>query len=89
MVTGLELTYHDYTEEVPAYTENDEPLNEKSVFKGTLAIGTHTITFQEPIHDAYIYSGSNISVVSSGANYIVVNKTVSSGTVEIHGWGYP
>jgi hypothetical protein len=74
LVTGVEVTSHNYVENTTV-TE---------LYNGTLAAGTHTITFSAPMHDLTI-TGATIS--TSGANYATVTVVIT-GTVVLSGQGY-
>lgn len=74
LVTGVEVTAHNYIENADAV----------ELYNGALGTGEHTITFDAPAHDLSISGGT---IVSSGANYAIVNVTVA-GTVILSGEGY-
>lgn len=74
IVTGVEVTAHNYTED----TTSEE------IFNDTLTTGTHEIQFDEPYHDLSI-TGATIS--ESGANYAILSVS-SGGTVILNGQKY-
>ncbi len=74
LVTGVEVTSHNYV----ASTETVE------LFKNNLSVGTHEITFNEPVHSLSI-TGATIG--KSGANYAVINVTVA-GQIILSGKKY-
>ena len=74
LVTGVEIKSHNYVENTTS-TE---------LYNGTLAAGTHTITFENPVHDLSV-TGASIS--SSGANYAVLSVSAAV-TVVLTGLGY-
>lgn len=75
LVTGVEVTAHNYIENADVI----------ELYNGTLAIGTHTITFNAPMHDLSV---SGATITSSGANYAVVNRAATPGTVVLSGQSY-
>ncbi len=74
LVTGVEVTAHDYV----ANTETSE------LYNGTLAAGTYTITFNAPMHDL---SATGATIAASGANYATLT-VASGGVVTLSGQGY-
>lgn len=62
LVTGVDVTYHSYTKSTEA----------KEIKKVTLAVGTNTITFDNPVADITV---SNGTLTESGANYCVITAT--------------
>ena len=74
LVTGVEVTSHNYV----ASAESVE------LFKNSLPVGTHEITFNEPVHSLSI---TGASIVKSGANYAVIN-VASAGSIVLTGKKY-
>lgn len=74
MVTGVEITSHDYVSSSDTTT----------LYDGTLATGTYTIKFSQPCHNLTI---SGASITTSGANYAVIEVT-AAGTVTLTGETY-
>lgn len=74
LVTGVEVAAHNYVENTDV----------SELYNGTLAAGSHTITFAAPAHDLSI---SGATITESGANYAIVN-VASPGTVVLSGEGY-
>jgi hypothetical protein len=74
LVTGVEVTSHNYVENTTS-TE---------LYNGTLDAGTHTIVFNVPVHGLEI-TGASIS--TSGANYATI-VVAESGVVVLSGLGY-
>lgn len=74
LVTGVEVTAHDYIES----TESID------LYNASLTAGTHTIKFNEPMHDLSV---TGATVASSGANYAVLT-VASTGTVVLSGQRY-
>lgn len=70
-VTGVEVTAHNYVSTSDAI----------QLYNGTLAVGTYTITFTQPVHDLAI-TGANL--VIGGVNYAIIEVT-SPGTVTLNG----
>lgn len=79
LVTGVEITAHSYVAEYDGF----------ELYNGTLPVGLHTITFSAPMSDLYINLSSTgtASIVSSGANYAVLDVTVE-GVIVLGGSGY-
>jgi hypothetical protein len=73
-VTGVEVTAHD----IAAGTNNTE------LFNGTLTVGTHKVTFSQPMHTLTV-TGATIS--ESGANYAILT-VASPGAVVLSGLVY-
>ena len=74
LVTGVEVLSHDYT----ANTETLE------LYNGSLPVGNHRITFNEPAHTLTISGGS---ITSSDVNYAIIAVAVP-GTVVLSGLRY-
>lgn len=74
LVTGVEVTSHNYV----ASTETVE------LFKSNLPIGTHEITFNEPVHSLAI---TGATIIKNNANYAVINVTVA-GQILLSGKKY-
>jgi len=74
LVTGVEVTGHNYIENAIS----------TQLYNGTLAAGSHTITFSAPKHDLQV---TGASIASSGANYAILN-VATPGTVTLDGEGY-
>jgi hypothetical protein len=74
LVTGVEVTAHNIV-------LNNGVLE---LFNGTLAAGTHEITFSQPMHDLVI---SGATITASGANYATIGVT-TGGTVVLSGLVY-
>jgi len=77
LVTGVEITSHTYN---PS-SENVQ------LFSGTLTVGSHTITFNEPVHNLSITEPSGSTIIASGANYVVIS-TATEGIVTLMGQKY-
>lgn len=74
LVTGVEVTAHDYVENTTV-TE---------LYNGTLAAGDYTIVFNAPMHDLSI---TGATITASGANYAIIS-VASEGSVVLSGQGY-
>ena len=74
LVTGVEVTAHNYT----------ESLDSVKLFDGALDAGTHEISFSEPAHTLSV-TGATIS--ESGANYAVLT-VAGAGDVTLTGYKY-
>ncbi|MBV5322624.1 MAG: hypothetical protein JZU60_02165 [Ilumatobacteraceae bacterium] len=74
LVTGVEVTAHNYV----SNTSSAE------LYNGILPVGTHTITFNAPMHDLSI---TGATLTTTGANYAIVS-VASTGTVTLLGQGY-
>jgi hypothetical protein len=73
-VTGVEVTAHNY---VATSTSTQ-------LYSGTLAAGTHEITFNAPMHDLSV---SGATITDSGVNYAVLSVAVT-GSVTLSGQTY-
>ena len=74
LVTGVSVTSHNYVQ------SNEEI----SLFEGVLGNGTHQIVFSEPV---YNLSCVNASILSSNANYALIEVNSSSNVI-IKGYKY-
>jgi len=74
LVTGVEVTSHDYTAVATS----------QQVFSGSLAAGDYEFKFSQPLHDLSI---SGATITESGANYALIN-VATSGTVTLSGQIY-
>ena len=74
LITGVSVTAHNYVANTTTRT----------LYDGTLTVGTHTIKFSAPAHTLNI-TGATIS--ASGANYATVT-VATTGTVTLTGRGY-
>ena len=74
MVTGVEVTAHDLI----------EGTGNKKLYDGVLTVGTHEITFSQPMHDLTI---TGATITESGANYALLDVT-TEGTVVLSGLVY-
>lgn len=75
LVTGVELTAHEYL----------EGTDEINLFDSTLEYGTHEIQFNQPAHTLTV---EGATLVESGVNYAIVNVTAASSQVTISGLSY-
>jgi hypothetical protein len=75
LVTGVELTAHQYL-------EGNDTLN---LFDSTLEYGLHEIQFNQPAHTLSV---TGATLVTSGVNYAVVSVASSSATVILTGKNY-
>lgn len=74
LVTGVELVAHNYVSNTDV----------KELYNGYLAVGIHTVTFGQPMHDLSVSGGT---ITESGANYAVITVAVA-GTIVLTGQGY-
>jgi hypothetical protein len=74
LVTEVKVTTHSYVTNTVVTT----------LYNGVLAAGTYTILFKQPAHTLV---PTNCTVVTSGANYAVIN-VASPATVTLTGYGY-
>ena len=74
IITGISVLSHSYR----------EGTEQQKLFDGTLPVGTHTITFTEPVHNLTCTGGT---ISSSNANYATIT-TSSSGNVQVFGYKY-
>lgn len=74
LVTGVEITGHNYLRGAESIT----------LFDGPMAIGQFEITFNQPVHTLSI---SGAEIVDSGVNYAVINVTVA-GAILLSGLSY-
>jgi hypothetical protein len=74
LVTGTEVTAHNYVTNTTI----------TQLYKGTLAIGVHTIIFNAPAWDLTISGGA---ITARDANYAIITVSVA-GTVTLSGKGY-
>jgi hypothetical protein len=75
LVTGVELTAHEYLESA----------DEINLFNATLENGTHEIPFSQPAHSLTV---TGATLVESGVNYAIVTVTSASSAVSISGLSY-
>ena len=74
IITGVLLQTHNYS----------QGTDEKKLYEGQLAVGTHKITFGNPV---YNLTSTGATIQSSNANNAIINVT-SAGNVIVNGYEY-
>jgi hypothetical protein len=74
IITGVLLQAHNYS----------QGIEQKALFEGQLAVGTHKIVFNQP---SFNFSCTGGTIQSSNANYVIV-KVTSAGNVVVNGYEY-